>query len=62
VDQSDHPSVADPVLDEADQPFMADRVERRYDRLPITKTFRSRPLSHVNGIRLKDVDFLSSGA
>ena len=37
-------------------------TERRHDRLPITKTIRSRPSSHVNGIPLKDADFLSSGA
>jgi hypothetical protein len=62
LDQANDPGVANPVLHEPDQPIVADRVERRYDRLPTTKTFRSRPLSHVNGIRLKGTDFLSSGA
>jgi hypothetical protein len=50
------------VFDEADQPVMADSIERRHDRLPTTRTFRFRPSSHVSGIPLKDVDFPSSGA
>ena len=37
-------------------------MERRHDRLPITKTFRFRPSLNVNGIPLKDADFRSSGA
>ena len=41
---------------------MRDRVKRSYDRLPITKTFRSLPSFYVNGIRLKDADFMFSGA
>jgi hypothetical protein len=41
---------------------VVDRVERSYDRLPITKTFRSLRSFYVNGIRLKDADFLSLGA
>src|ERR1700689_2689451 len=31
ADQSDHPPVADPVFDEADQPFMTNRVEESGD-------------------------------
>ena len=54
--------VTDTMFDEFNEPVVAHRIERRYDRLPTTKTFRSRPLSHVNGIRLKGTDFLSSGA
>ncbi len=62
LDQTDHARVADPVVQELDQPLLADFVERGHDRLPITKTFRSPPSSRVSGIRLKDADFLSSGA
>ena len=41
---------------------MRNRVERRHDRLPITKTIRIRSSSLVNGMYLKGVGSLSSGA
>src|ERR1700730_17957384 len=62
ADEADDASVADAVFHESDEPILTDRIERSLDRLPITKTFRSRPSSHVSGIPLKDADFLSSGA
>jgi hypothetical protein len=45
-----------------DRQTLRDWVERRHDRLPITKTFRFRPSSHANGIPLKGADFPSSRA
>lgn len=42
MDQADNPLVTDAVFDKADQPVMADRVERSHDTLP---TSRSRGLS-----------------
>ena len=62
LDQADDARIADPMFDETDEPFLVDRIERRHDRLPITKTFRFRPSSHVNGIPLKGADFPSSRA
>ncbi len=50
------------MFNETDHPFLVDHVERVYDRLPITKTFRFRPSSHVSGILLKGADFPSSRA
>jgi hypothetical protein len=42
ADQADDALVADPVFNEADQPFLADRPEGNIIRLPVTKTFRPR--------------------
>jgi hypothetical protein len=50
------------MFQETNEPFLVDRVERSHDRLPITKTFRFQPSSHVSGILLKGADFPSSGA
>jgi len=36
LDQADDAPVTDPVLQEANQPFLVDFVEGRGDRLPIT--------------------------
>jgi hypothetical protein len=49
------------VLHETDQPFLADRPERRHDRLPITKTMQIRLSSHVDVTYLKGFGFSSSG-
>ena len=38
-------SVADPVFEEANEPFLTHRVERRHDRLPIARTIRIRSSS-----------------
>jgi hypothetical protein len=54
--------VINPLCHLLQQPVVPDVVERRHDRLPITKTFRFRPSLNVNGIPLKDADFRSSGA
>jgi hypothetical protein len=62
LDQADDARITDPMFNETDHPFLVNHVERSHDRLPITKTFRSPPSSRANGIRLKDADFLSSGA
>src|ERR1700722_9195520 len=52
-DQADDALVAPPMLNKSDEPILAYRIERSHDRLPITKTFRFQPSSHVNGILLK---------
>jgi site-specific DNA recombinase len=36
LDQADDAPVADPMLQEADQPFLVDLIERLLDRLPTT--------------------------
>jgi hypothetical protein len=61
-DQPDDTGISDPFLKTVDQDIVRDSVERRHDRLPITKTFRFRLSSPANGIRLKDAGFLSSEA
>jgi hypothetical protein len=38
--EADDARVADSMFQETNEPFLVDRVERRHDRLPITKTFR----------------------
>ena len=48
--------------DKSLQHAVVEELERRHNRLPITKTFRFRPSLNVNGIPLKDADFRSSGA
>ena len=40
-DQADDARVGDPVLQEADQPFLADRVEGKRRKLPTSTMFRS---------------------
>jgi hypothetical protein len=40
LDQPDDARVADPMLYEANQPALADFVEGRYGRLPISGMFR----------------------
>jgi len=40
-DQADDARVGDPVLQEADQPFLADRVEGNRRKLPTSTMFRS---------------------
>ena len=50
------------LVKERSQVRVRNRIERRHDRLPITKTFRFRPSSHANGIPLKGADFPSSRA
>jgi site-specific DNA recombinase len=42
LDQADDAPVADPMLQEANQPFLADFIEGRYDTLPISAMFRLR--------------------
>ena len=42
LDQTDDALIADPVLHEPDQPFLADRVEGSGDRLPISAMSRIR--------------------
>jgi hypothetical protein len=39
LDQADDAPVADPMLQKADEPFLADFIERRGDRLPIAGIF-----------------------
>jgi len=39
VDQADDAPVADPMFQKADEPFLADLIERRDDRLPIAGIF-----------------------
>src|SRR5271166_6676443 len=50
ADQADDALVADPMLDEPNEPFLAHRVERRHHRLPIPKTFRLQWSSPAGGI------------
>jgi hypothetical protein len=50
------------VFHELDKPLLAHRVERRHDRLPITKTMQIRSSSLVNGMYLKGAGSSSSGA
>jgi hypothetical protein len=42
LDQADDAPVADPMLQELDQPFLVDLVEGSIDRLPISAMFRLR--------------------
>ena len=42
LDQAGDASVADAMLHKLDEPLLAYRVERRHDRLPITKTIQIR--------------------
>jgi len=42
LDQADDAPVADPMLQEADQPLLVDLVEGSGDRLPITAMFWNR--------------------
>src|SRR3984957_8624313 len=62
LNETKNSPVGDPVSQHPHQPAVVNGVERRHDRLPTTKTIRSRPSPHVNGIRLKGADFLSSRA
>jgi hypothetical protein len=50
------------MLYEANEPILAHFVERRHDRLPITKTIQIRSSSFVNGMYSKGGGSLSSGA
>ena len=50
------------LTDRLEEQLPVDAVERRHDRLPITKTIRIRSSSLVNGMYLKGVGSLSSGA
>ena len=42
LDQADDAPVADPMLQEADQPILVDLIEESSARLPITVIFRIR--------------------
>ena len=42
ADQADDAPIADPVFQEANQPFLADFIEGSGQRLPITVIFRIR--------------------
>jgi hypothetical protein len=50
------------MLNKSEHPIVIETPERRHDRLPITKTIRIRSSSLVNGMYLKGVGCLSSGA
>ena len=53
ANQAENATVTDTVLDETNQPRVADRVEGSYDTLPIIRTFPSKLQSSALGIRLK---------
>jgi hypothetical protein len=55
-------AVDDPRRDRTQEFIVRNRIERSHDRLPITKTFRFQPSSHVSDILLKGADFPSSRA
>ena len=54
--------VADPVLEETDQPVVVDRVEGTPDTLPISKTFRRQCASCAGAMPLKGKNSRCSGA
>ena len=61
-DVEQRPRARDVFSDGPHQQRVVDIVERRHDRLPITKTIRIRSSSLVNGMYLKGGGSLSSGA
>ena len=62
ADEFEHTFIGHTLCDTRHQTVVVDSVERRHDRLPITKTIRIRSSSLVNGMYLKGVGSLSSGA
>ena len=58
----DKPPIPHPPPDTLQKQPVMNRIERRHDRLPITKTMQIRSSSLVNGMYLKGAGSSSSGA